>query len=118
LNVVEIRVEAFPIFGVPDEFGMMDAPGTSCSLGCKRKERTMSGMTLDATSSDRLRTVKEPIELFDHQGLPLGTFTPFDRQGLDRKVEVPYTDEEIRRLKDQQGGRTLAEILADLEKRS
>jgi hypothetical protein len=79
---------------------------------------TMSGLTLDAASSERLRTVREPIELFDHQGLPLGTFTPVDKKGRVRGMEVPYTDEEIRGLKDQHGGRTLAEILADLEGRS
>jgi hypothetical protein len=78
----------------------------------------MSGMTLDAASSERLRSVNEPIELYDHRGLPLGTFTPVAREDLQRRSEVPYTDEEIRRLKDQKGGRTLAEILADLEKRS
>jgi hypothetical protein len=77
----------------------------------------MSGLTLDAASSERLRTVREPIELFDHQGLPLGTFTPVNKKGRVRG-EAPYTDDEIRRLKDQQGGRTLAEILADLEGRS
>ena len=78
----------------------------------------MSGLTLDAASSERLRTVREPIELFDHQGHPLGTFTPVDKKPVARGIGVPYTDEEIRRLKDQQGGRTLAEILADLEGRS
>jgi hypothetical protein len=81
-------------------------------------ERTMSGLTLDAASSERLRTVREPIELFDDQGLPLGTFTPAAEKPAARGIEAPYTDEEIRRLKDQQGGRTLAEILADLEGRS
>ena len=60
----------------------------------------------------------EPIELFDHQGLPLGTFTPIDKKGCIRGMEVPYTEEEIRRLKEQQGGKTLAEILAGLEGRS
>ncbi|MGC8644343.1 MAG: hypothetical protein ACP5XB_31155 [Isosphaeraceae bacterium] len=78
----------------------------------------MAGLTLDAASSERLRTVREPIELFDHQGLPLGTFTPIDLKGSVRGVEMPYTDEEIHRLKHQQGGRALAEILADLEGRS
>ena len=75
-------------------------------------------MTLDAASSERLRTIKEPIELFDHRGLPLGTFTPLEQKEHDRRGEMAYTDEEILRLKGQQGGRTLAEILADLEVRS
>lgn len=70
----------------------------------------MSGLTLDAASSERLRAIREPIEILDHQGIPLGTFTPALK-------EVPYSDEEIRRLKAQQGGRELVEILADLEGR-
>ena len=78
----------------------------------------MPGLTLDAASSERLRTVREPIELFDHQGFPLGTFTPLGKKGPIRGLEIPYTDEEISRLKDQRGGRVLSEILADLEGRS
>jgi hypothetical protein len=77
----------------------------------------MSSMTLDSAFSERLRAVKGPTEFFDDQGLPLGTFIPTGRSELPRKGVVPYTDEEIRRLKEQRGGRTLAEILADLETR-
>ena len=47
-----------------------------------------------------------------------GTLYWVDKKDHYRAIEVPYSDEEIRRLKDQKGGRTLAEIFADLEKRS
>jgi hypothetical protein len=78
---------------------------------------TMPGLTLDAAFSAQLRTIREPIELFDHQGCPLGTFTPLGKKEPIRGLEIPYTDEEIGRLKDQRGGRVLSEILADLEGR-
>jgi hypothetical protein len=78
----------------------------------------MSGLPLDPAVSNQLRRIKEPVELLDEDGLPLGTFTPVDKKDLYRAVEVPYSDEEIRRLKEQKGGRPLAEILSDLERRS
>ena len=78
----------------------------------------MSGATLDPASSERLRTVRNPVELFDQLGRPLGTLIPFAQKELDRCAEMPCTHEEIRHLKRQNGGRTLAEILADLEDRS
>ncbi len=78
----------------------------------------MSGLPLDPMVSNQLRKIKEPVELLDEDGLPLGTFTPIDQQALYRAIETPYSDEEIRRLKEQEGGRSLAEIFADLEGRS
>ena len=75
----------------------------------------MSGLTLDAASSERLRTIREPIRLYDDQGLPLGTFTPAVNEQTTEAGEVPYSDEEIRLLKTQRGGRELDAILADLE---
>ncbi len=78
----------------------------------------MTKMVIDASTSEALRKVDAQIELFDEYGLPLGIFTPVDKKDLYRYVEVPYTEEELRRLAEQKGGRTLAEILADLEKRS
>jgi hypothetical protein len=78
----------------------------------------MAKIIVDPTMSALFRWVKEPVELFDEEGCRLGTFTPIDRKSLYRDVEVPLIDEEIRRRAEQKGGRTLAEILADLEKQS
>jgi hypothetical protein len=78
----------------------------------------MPELTLDPTTSKLLRQFKEPIELRDSRGLPLGTFTPVDEKRMDRDIEVPFTTEELKRFASESGGRTLAEILADLEKQS
>jgi hypothetical protein len=77
----------------------------------------MARIIVDPTTSALLRWVKEPVELFD-DGLPLGTFTPVDKKTLYRDVEIPFTEEELRRFAEEEGGRTLPEILADLEKQS
>jgi hypothetical protein len=78
----------------------------------------MTKITVDPTTSALIRWVKEPVQFVDEDGLLLGTFTPIDKKSLYREVEVPVTDAEIRRRSEQSGGRTLAEILADLEKQS
>jgi len=78
----------------------------------------MSRMTLDSTMSDQLRQAHEPVEFFDPRGLPLGMFIPADETWLYREIEIPFTTEELKRFASEPGGRSLAEILADLEKRS
>ena len=78
----------------------------------------MPELTLDPTTSKLLRQFKEPIELRDSRGLPLGTFTPVDEKRMDRDIEVPFTTEDLKRFASEPGGRTLPEILAELEKRS
>ena len=78
----------------------------------------MPEFILDPTTSDQLRQFQEPVELRDSRGLPLGTFTPFDEKRLYRETEIPFTTEELKRFAAEPGGRTLAEILADLEKPS
>jgi hypothetical protein len=76
----------------------------------------MTRIVVESPTSQALREVKAPVELFDEYGLPLGVFTPVDNKELYRHVEIPYTTEELKRLAEQEGGRTLKEILADLEK--
>jgi hypothetical protein len=77
----------------------------------------MAKIIVDPTTSALLQWVKETVELFDEAGCRLGTFTPVDKKSLYRDVEIPYTNEELQRFAKQKGGRTLAEILADLENR-
>lgn len=76
----------------------------------------MPELTLDPTTSNLLRQFKEPIELRDSRGLPLGTFTPVDDKRLYREIEIPFTTDELKKFASEPGGRTLAEIMADLEK--
>jgi hypothetical protein len=78
----------------------------------------MAKIVVNGATAALLRWVKEPVELFDEDGLLLGTFTPIDKKTRDRELEIPLTDEEIRRRAEHKGGRTHAEILADLEKRA
>jgi hypothetical protein len=75
-------------------------------------------LTLDRTTSNLLRQFKDPVELRDSRGLPLGTFTPIDEKRLYLEIEIPFTTDELKRFASEPGGRTLAEILADLEKQS
>ncbi len=78
----------------------------------------MPELTLDPATSNRLREFKEPVELRDSRGLPLGTFTPVDEEKFYREIAIPFTTEELRRFASEPGGRTLAEILPELEKQS
>jgi hypothetical protein len=77
----------------------------------------MAKIIVDPTTSALLQWVKEPVELFDEKGCRLGTFTPVDEKSLYRDMEIPFTEEELRRFESEEGGRPLAEILADLVKR-
>jgi len=76
----------------------------------------MAKVIVESPVSATLRHVESQVDLFDEYGLPLGVFIPVDKKELYRHVEIPYTAEELKRLAQQEGGRPLAEILADLEK--
>jgi hypothetical protein len=82
------------------------------------RSSAMSKIIVDSTTSALLRWVKEPVELFDEEGCRLGMFTPVDKKSLYRDVEIPFTEEELQRFAEEEGGRTLAEILTDLDKQS
>ena len=77
----------------------------------------MSKMTLDSITANQLRRFKEPVELLDSGGTPLGTFTPFDDKTRSPEIRIPFTVEELQRFENEPGGRSLDEILADLENR-
>jgi hypothetical protein len=75
----------------------------------------MTRIVLDAALAARLKSTHDAIELADPDGAILGHFTPTHAiQKLTAKV--PFTEEEIKQAKEKRGGRSLAEILADLEK--
>ena len=58
------------------------------------------------------------MEFCDESGHTLGYFKPLENRELYRTVEVPeLSEDEIERRLKEGKGRTLAEILADLEKR-
>jgi hypothetical protein len=78
----------------------------------------MSKLIFDSTTLNKLRQVRETLEIRDETGELIGYFTPRTDRSLYESVEVPVSDEELRRRAQKGGGRTLAEILADLENRA
>jgi hypothetical protein len=73
----------------------------------------MTRLLLDAKLANELKGAPESIELCDPTGEVVGHFTPVKKG----KITVPFTEEEIYESKRKKGGRSLAEILTDLEKK-
>lgn len=69
----------------------------------------MTRIRLNDAVASELRKAPGPVELVDEAGALVGRFTPF---------EPCISEEEIERRLREGGGRTLKEILADLEKRA
>ena len=72
----------------------------------------MTQILLDANLAHQLKASAVPMELCDPNGNVVGFFTPVTKP----KFEIPFTEEEIQKSKKQKGGRSLADILADLER--
>jgi hypothetical protein len=68
----------------------------------------------DAALKEKMWAVKEEIELVDKAGRRLGWFRP-QVPPIDY-TEPEISEEELQRREQEGPGRTLAEIMADLEK--
>ncbi len=79
----------------------------------------MNQVTLeDRASADQLRWQTEICLVIDPDGNELGKFIPkFNPDDWEVVGGMP-SDEELSERAKQEGGRTLAEIMADLEKRA
>jgi hypothetical protein len=75
----------------------------------------MSELIVDSATLSKLRQVHERVELRDAAGELIGYFTPKVDRRLYETVEVPVGEEELHRRALEGGGRTLEEILPDLE---
>jgi ATP-dependent RNA circularization protein (DNA/RNA ligase family) len=80
-------------------------------------DHSMSELTVDLATSTKLRQVRERVEIRDQAGELIGYFMPRVDRLLYESVEIPISEEELRRRAQKGGGRTLVEILADLERR-
>lgn len=79
----------------------------------------MIKVVLDPDLRGRLHNLSELVELHDEQGQVVGYVAPvLGGKSQYADLEVPVTDEEVQQLLKQPRGRPLADILADLEKRS
>jgi hypothetical protein len=76
----------------------------------------MTKIILDEAAASKFADVKDRAEVCDEAGRTLGYFLPLVPHAADEGIEVPFTEEELQRFAQEPGGRTLAEILADLEK--
>ena len=75
----------------------------------------MTKIILDKQTRANLRDLQETLQFVDESGRVLGLFTPT----VDAdKLAPQISEQEIQRRVMQSGGRTLPEILHDLEKRS
>ena len=75
----------------------------------------MTRITLDPAALANLDRLTEPVEVCDTSGRVVGYFHPAADERLYRSVQVPFTDEELDRFEQEPGGRSLAEIISDLE---
>lgn len=79
----------------------------------------MTRLIIDSGTVAKLNDLSEPLELCDSTGRLLGYFTPAEDKSLYGKHEPPpLSEEEWQRRENEPGGRSLSEILRDLESRS
>ena len=78
----------------------------------------MSKLVVDAALGEKLARADGMLPICDLSGKVLGIFQPFYRpqDSEEAKRLSPFSDEEIERLRAEQGGRPLSEIWTDLER--
>lgn len=76
----------------------------------------MTKVTLDAVTLAKLASLGGAAELCDESGHSIGFFHPSHPPGEKTLKELsPFSDDEIRRRREDRNGRPLKEILRDLE---
>jgi hypothetical protein len=76
----------------------------------------MNSIILERNVLERLTRLREQTEIRDDSGEVYGVFSPVPK--TQRRIQSPYSDEELDRIEAEPGGRSLAEILADLQART
>jgi hypothetical protein len=78
----------------------------------------MNRIVVDPSTESVFRSAAEPLKVCNQSGEVLGYFTPAVDRELYASVQPLCSEEELLRRAAAGGGRTLAEIMADLNKRS
>ncbi len=78
----------------------------------------MVKLTVDKKTRESLHNLDQRLELCDESDRLLGYFEPVVDQSLYEKYNSAISKEELDRRSRAGGGRPLADILADLEKRA
>jgi hypothetical protein len=78
----------------------------------------MTKLIVEESLRKKLINLEDKVELCDESGQTFGFFLPWAPQEmkLPAGVESPFSEEELKRRMREPGGRTLAEIWAELEK--
>src|SRR5437588_4912272 len=79
---------------------------------------SMSHIVLEQPILAKLMAMGESVEIRDEAGNLRGYFSPTIDRELYDGLEPEISEEELQRREQRTGGRTLAEILHDLEKRT
>jgi hypothetical protein len=77
----------------------------------------MDQIIVDDSFSRQLPTAQGPCLVFDSRGKPLGCFTPAVDASLNQGIGPTVSNEELDRREKAGGGRSLANILGDLQQR-
>jgi hypothetical protein len=77
----------------------------------------MNKVVVDPATRDKLINAHQKLELCDDAGAVLGLFIPVENCSSHSGREPRISAEELDRRERAGGGRPLADILADLEKR-
>jgi hypothetical protein len=78
----------------------------------------MTKVIVDPLTSAKLINVQGLLELCDESGKVLGRFIPAVDPSLYEMLDPGVSEEELDRREREGGGRSLREILADLENRA
>ena len=76
----------------------------------------MTRMVLDKDTIAKLFNLSRPLEICDESGSTLGHFLPVEDKEIYRNIQIPISEEELEKREREPGGRSLKEILHDLEK--
>ena len=78
----------------------------------------MNEVTVDAALRARLNNLDDLLQIRDESGRVLGYFHPLVESASSEEgaIRSPISDEEIDRRRSQRTGRSLAEVLADLNR--
>jgi hypothetical protein len=76
----------------------------------------MTKLVLDPSFAGQLAGFTAPVELCDPDGRPLGQFVPVAtaRFAAQSQDGCPYSTEELERMRQETGGRSLREIWSSL----
>jgi hypothetical protein len=78
----------------------------------------MNQVVIDPVTLAKLRDAWQTVELCDKDGQVVGRFVPIVDRSKCADLEPQISEEELDRREQAGGGRPLADILKDLEKRS